>query len=165
MRRWITALVLATVAALCAAAAGVGAPPPGATAVCRDGSYSFSQTHSGTCSHHGGVAEWLDAAPSAPASGSGGVVGATILLSPRTRTTGCTFGANPDRACSPGAYYARLTASVICAPGFHTSSIRHVTESERHAVEVEYGRQARPYGPALEIDHIVPLELGGSNDM
>jgi len=33
--------------------------PAGATAKCRDGSYSFSQSHSGTCSHHGGVAEWL----------------------------------------------------------------------------------------------------------
>ena len=33
--------------------------PAGATAQCVDGTYSFSQTHSGTCSHHGGVAEWL----------------------------------------------------------------------------------------------------------
>jgi hypothetical protein len=33
--------------------------PAGATAHCRDGSWSFSQHHSGTCSHHGGVAEWL----------------------------------------------------------------------------------------------------------
>lgn len=32
--------------------------PPGATALCRDGSYSFSQHRSGTCSRHGGVAEW-----------------------------------------------------------------------------------------------------------
>jgi hypothetical protein len=34
--------------------------PAGATAQCRDGSYSFSQHHQGTCSHHGGVAKWLD---------------------------------------------------------------------------------------------------------
>lgn len=33
--------------------------PAGATAKCRDGTYSFSQHRSGTCSHHGGVAEWL----------------------------------------------------------------------------------------------------------
>jgi predicted RNA-binding Zn-ribbon protein involved in translation (DUF1610 family) len=25
---------------------------------CRDGSVSFSEHHSGTCSHHGGVAHW-----------------------------------------------------------------------------------------------------------
>jgi hypothetical protein len=36
-----------------------GSVPAGATAKCGDGTYSFSQHHSGTCSHHGGVAEWL----------------------------------------------------------------------------------------------------------
>ena len=35
-------------------------PPPGATAECRDGTYSFSQSRRGTCSHHGGVAKWLN---------------------------------------------------------------------------------------------------------
>lgn len=34
-------------------------PPPGASAQCRDGSYSFSATRRGTCSHHSGVARWL----------------------------------------------------------------------------------------------------------
>lgn len=33
--------------------------PAGASARCRDGTYSFSQHRSGTCSHHGGVATWL----------------------------------------------------------------------------------------------------------
>ena len=33
--------------------------PAGATATCRDGTYSFSQHASGTCSHHGGVAAWI----------------------------------------------------------------------------------------------------------
>ena len=36
-----------------------GGIPAGATARCGDGSYSFSQNHRGTCSHHGGVANWL----------------------------------------------------------------------------------------------------------
>lgn len=35
------------------------AVPAGATAQCRDGSYSFSQHRRGTCSHHDGVAKWL----------------------------------------------------------------------------------------------------------
>jgi hypothetical protein len=33
--------------------------PAGASAKCRDGTYSFSQSRSGTCSHHGGVSIWL----------------------------------------------------------------------------------------------------------
>jgi hypothetical protein len=34
-------------------------PPAGATAECSDGTYSFSESRSGTCSSHGGVARWL----------------------------------------------------------------------------------------------------------
>lgn len=33
--------------------------PTGATAECSDGTYSYSQSRRGTCSHHGGVARWL----------------------------------------------------------------------------------------------------------
>lgn len=33
--------------------------PAGASAQCRDGTYSFSQSRRGTCSHHGGVSRWL----------------------------------------------------------------------------------------------------------
>jgi hypothetical protein len=33
--------------------------PSGATALCKDGSYSYSQHRSGTCSGHGGVRTWL----------------------------------------------------------------------------------------------------------
>lgn len=33
--------------------------PSGASAQCVDGTYSFSQSRSGTCSHHGGVSLWL----------------------------------------------------------------------------------------------------------
>jgi hypothetical protein len=34
-------------------------PPPGATAKCVDSTYSSSQHRQGTCSKHGGVAQWL----------------------------------------------------------------------------------------------------------
>ena len=33
--------------------------PAGATARCRDESYSYSHNRSGTCAHHGGVARWF----------------------------------------------------------------------------------------------------------
>ena len=33
--------------------------PPGASAICADGSYSYSANRRGTCSRHGGVAQWL----------------------------------------------------------------------------------------------------------
>jgi hypothetical protein len=35
-----------------------GEVPDGASAKCGDGTYSFSQSHRGTCSRHGGVGQW-----------------------------------------------------------------------------------------------------------
>jgi competence protein ComEC len=35
----------------------------GATAICNDGTCSYSQHRSGTCSHHGGVGEWVNPPP------------------------------------------------------------------------------------------------------
>jgi hypothetical protein len=36
-----------------------GRDPRGATARCSDGTYSYSEHASGTCSHHGGVSRWI----------------------------------------------------------------------------------------------------------
>jgi hypothetical protein len=90
-------------------------------------------------------------------------LGRSVLLQARTRTSGCTLGASPDRRCSPGAYYSGLTKRVICSPGFRTSMIGRLTAAEKHAVEREYGLAPKSYGRSLEIDRIVSLGLGGSN--
>jgi hypothetical protein len=103
------------------------------------------------------VAVWLGTGSTRVALGS------TILLGPRTRAAGCRLGVLPDRRCSPGAYYSRLTRAVLCGRGFHTSAVRNVPQSEKFSVEREYGLTPAYYGRSLEIDHIVPLELGGSN--
>ena len=92
-------------------------------------------------------------------------VGSTVLLAEHAQARGCTLGPLPDRGCSPGAYYSRLTKKVICSTTFRTDLIRHVTDAEKHQVELEYGLAPKGYGKTLEIDHIVSLELGGSNDI
>lgn len=158
-------LALVAVAVVVVSGPAAGSAAAGPTARCRDGTYSYSQHRSGTCSHHGGVAQWLSGGGSAAPSTSAPPVGSTVLLAPRTRTSACARGAEPDRRCSPGAYYSGLTRAVICAPSFRTGTIRDVPESEKFAVEREYGMAARPYGRTIEIDHIVALELGGSNDI
>jgi Protein of unknown function (DUF3761) len=166
MRRAVAVFLTAAVAALgVAAGRAASAPPPGATARCNDGTYSYSQTHSGTCSHHGGVAAWLDGSGATAGSSGTSAVGATVLLARRSASSGCARGPRPDRRCSPGAYYSRLTSSVICASSFRTAAIRDVPQSEKYAVEREYGMPARLYGRSIEIDHIVSLELGGSNNI
>jgi len=156
-RARVTAVGLLT-AALAAASAASAQPPPGATAQCRDGTYSFSRHHSGTCSYHGGVAVWLDG------SGTRAVtLGRTIVLAPVERVRGCRPGPEPDRRCSPGAVYSGLTSAALCSASFRTQSIRIVPEWEKLQVERAYALPARAYGRTIEIDHIVSLELGGSN--
>jgi hypothetical protein len=92
-------------------------------------------------------------------------VGVTKYIKKPTKTSGCKLGANPDRRCSPGAYYTKLTKDVIC-PTAHTEKYRWVADSVKRAVEIEYGMDpTKKYGTTLEIDHIVSLELGGSNDI
>ncbi len=49
--------------------------------------------------------------------------------------------------------------------GLPNGHIRNVQDSEKHQVEIHYGLAPRSYGSTLEIDHIVSLELGGSNDI
>ena len=82
-------------------------------------------------------------AATTPATGTVDV-GKTVLLAPRTKTSGCKLGANPDRRCSPGAYYSKLTKAVICASTFRTGPIRNVPDSEKHQVEIEYGLAPKP---------------------
>jgi Protein of unknown function (DUF3761) len=165
MRRRVLLAVLGAALAVPTVATSDSAPP-GATARCRDGTYSYSQHHQGTCSHHGGVAEWLDTGTTITAPATTPVdVGKTVTLRKRTKTSGCKLSPNPDRRCSPGAYYSKLTKAVICSSTFRTSSIRNVPESLKFAVEREYGMAPGHYGSSLEIDHIVSLELGGSNDI
>jgi len=105
------------------------------------------------------------AAPALAEQIHGVEVGHTVFLKERTQTSSCTLSLNPDRRCSPGAYYSALTKKRICADDFRTDPIRNVPDSEKKAVEQEYGLPLMKYGKTLEIDHIVSLELGGSNDI
>jgi hypothetical protein len=161
----------AAIASACLLAAGAaGGAPPGATARCRDGTFSYSQHRSGTCSHHHGVEQWLGTAAAGDAPAAQGAakapavsLGATVVLARPTASTHCRRGPLPDRRCSPGAYSAGLTTQILCSRSFRTATIRDVPQSEKVAVLRAYGMPVMRYGRTIEIDHIVSLELGGSN--
>ena len=131
--------------------------------------YGFACPRSGLLTDDPGISSAATRPLTGPAASSTGpsplAVGKTVLLAARTRTSGCVRGTSPDRRCSPGAYDAGLTAAVICSPSFRTDTIRNVPQSEKFQVESEYGMVPRDYGYTIEIDHIVPLELGGSNSI
>jgi len=72
-------------------------------------------------------------------------------------------GALPDPSCTPGAVFAGVPLSQLCVPGY-TNSVRWVTQTEKEKVYAEYGVLSHKSGE-YEIDHFVPLELAGSNDI
>jgi hypothetical protein len=68
----------------------------------------------------------------------------------------------PDPKLTPGDTLPATTAADICTPGW-ASEHRHVTEAMRNRVYAEYGRTETI--DCCEVDHLIPLELGGSNHM
>jgi len=82
----------------------------------------------------------------------------------QTKTSGCiSVNALPDSDCTPGAVFSDVTVSQLCQPGYSTS-VRNVPESEKNQVYAEYGVKSHSAGQ-YEVDHLVSLELGGSNDI
>lgn len=69
-----------------------------------------------------------------------------------------------DLTVTPGA--ARdTTVQQLCDPNFHTATVRNVPESNKYQVCSLYGiARADCTGQKYEIDHLISLELGGSND-
>ena len=82
----------------------------------------------------------------------------------QTKTAGCVaHGGLPDSACTPGALFPSATQQVICASGY-ASTVRNVPSSEKDQAYAEYGIYHHSTGQ-YEVDHLVSLELGGSNDI
>lgn len=100
-----------------------------------------------------------------PGIGIGGtaVPGAANALGNRTKTSGCQIEGNlPDAACTPGSV-TNATANQVCQVGY-ASSVRDVPQNIKDSVYAEYGVASHASGQ-YEVDHLVPLELGGSNEI
>jgi hypothetical protein len=65
----------------------------------------------------------------------------------------------PNPRLTPGVALT-TSAAGVCRPGY-AARVRDVPESEKEAVYARYGVAHAPY--AHEVDHLVSLELGGSN--
>lgn len=86
------------------------------------------------------------------------------VLGIQVKTTGCIAqNALPDRQCTPGAIFPKVTADQVCIKGY-SSSVRNVPLSEKNEVYKEYGIYYHTTGE-YEVDHLISLELGGSNDI
>ena len=66
----------------------------------------------------------------------------------------------PDRAITPGDALD-ISVELVCTPG-HAKGMRSISASAKAAVYAAYGRREEE-GVCCEVDHLIPLELGGSN--
>lgn len=82
----------------------------------------------------------------------------------QTKTSGCSaHGGLQDAECTPGAILPNVTKTQVCTSGY-AKSVRNVPQSEKNQVYAEYGIATHTAGE-YEVDHLVSLELGGSNDI
>jgi hypothetical protein len=89
---------------------------------------------------------------------------AASALGQRTKTQGClVHGALPDQECTPGAVLPDATKEKICVSGY-SKSVRNVPDAVKNQAYAEYGISSHRPGE-YEVDHLVSLELGGSNDI
>lgn len=81
----------------------------------------------------------------------------------QTKTTGCRVnGAMPDQGCTPGSIINTVTKDQVCTPGY-SKSVRNVSQKTKNQIFSEYGIASHSPGE-FEVDHLISLELGGSND-
>jgi len=81
----------------------------------------------------------------------------------RTKADGCSaVGLLPDPACTPGAI-ATTDLRIVCRTS--TRGRRLVSRDLRRRVFAAYGLPPDQPPGAYEVDHLIPLELGGSNDV
>ena len=67
----------------------------------------------------------------------------------------------PDPVITPGATVPSISAVRLCRPGY-AAAARHLDGARKSMVYREYDARPRP-GVCCEVDHLVSLELGGSN--
>ncbi len=86
------------------------------------------------------------------------------VLGVRTKTSDCQIqGPFPDKTCTPGDIIPTASKDQICIPGY-SKNVRNVPQEEKNQVYQEYGILSHQKGE-YEVDHLIPLELGGSNDI
>lgn len=86
-------------------------------------------------------------------------------LDGRIKLAGCSLnGRLPDHGCTPGAVFPEATPDITCVSGY-TKTVRNVSLKLRKSVFAEYGvPYPQPTG-SYELDHLIPLALGGNNNI
>jgi hypothetical protein len=163
VRRTLAAAVLALAVAGCTSATQSAAPGPASSPAA-----SRPATASAAPSHH----RRHHQAPPPAASRDGHLV---VIHDPGevtgTLTGPCHTrdgGRLPDRRCTPGAADPAVTQAdihaTICVTGYTATVRPPESQTEAFKFRDAYPAYGIPAGVSGELDHLVPLELGGAND-
>ena len=87
---------------------------------------------------------------------------ARTIVSPSPAPATLAGAVLPNPALTPGETFAGVTSAQVCVRGY-ASSVRNVTHEQYLAVYAEYGIPYPEPPGTYELDHLVPLELGGDN--
>jgi hypothetical protein len=101
---------------------------------------------------------------------------ATHAFAAADTSHGCKIGTRnglpiPDPACTPGAFNPSVTLLVLKNPNFRTHCVRDciTTEARKSATYQLYGvphpSNNTDQNQTCELDHLVPLELGGADSL
>jgi len=86
------------------------------------------------------------------------------VLGKQSKTSGCiATNGKQDEACTPGDVFPDATIDQICQSGY-SKSVRNVSAETKKEVYSEY-RITYHHSGEYEVDHLISLELGGSNDI
>ena len=171
MRHWL--LVPLTLLALAAfAGAGATATPIATSADKNCSDFSTQQEAQQYFDSHGGSpsnnVDGLDADHDGVAceslpSGGGGNTTPAPPKPPALFNGKCKRGPHPDTHCTPGVAARGVTADDVCTPGY-AGRVRNVSSRTKNRVYLNYGIRRHKSG-AYEVDHLISLELGGSNSI
>ena len=82
----------------------------------------------------------------------------------QSKTSNCkALKGMPDSACTPGAVISTATKAKVCKSGY-ARSVRNVPTSVKNKAYSSYSITHHRTGQ-YEVDHLISLELGGSNDI
>ena len=89
------------------------------------------------------------------------------LLAVSVRAQSISPGELPNPKLTPGATFTNVTVEQLSIKGYankFNGGVRHVPESEKRAVFIAYFGKVPAHPGDWEIDHLISLEIGGSNE-
>lgn len=86
-------------------------------------------------------------------------------IKPATKFSDCHIqGPLPDPDCTPGDIFLDTPLETMCTSGY-TKTVRNVSVTTKKKVYAMYGINYPPPRGSYELDHLIPLALGGSNNV